>query len=445
MPLEEALTIARQITDALKAAHDKGVIHRDLKPANIKLTTDGKVKVLDFGLAKMLESERHVSSSLTMSPTLSVPGTQAGMILGTAAYMSPEQARGKPADQRSDVWAFGCVLYEMLTGRPVFETGETVSDAVAAILTKEPDWGALPTQIPHGIRTLLRRCLQRDPERRLHHIADVRLDLDEPATEPVDSRPPVPPTPPVPLWARMAPWALAAVALGAAAWAIWLRPSDPTGGPRQVMRLEMNLPKGVEMFAGASRPMAISFDGSRVAFIGVTDGIRHVYVRGLDQFEAAPVRGSDNAMACVFSPDGRSVALVTSAGELKSISLADGLVTTLAPDATFINGVAWSVDGSIIFVRGRTLWQLPPSGDTPKQLTQLESGQADILHSWPTVAPDAKTVFFAVTSGDNTRIDALVSRDRRTADRDGAGNHATRNGRRAADVRSGRRVDGRPL
>src|SRR5882672_4744791 len=179
MPLDETLTIAKQIADALEAAHSQGVIHRDLKPANIKLTPSGKVKVLDFGLAKMLETER-TPSSLSMSPTIGVHATYAGVILGTASYMSPEQARGKPLDQRTDIWSFGCVLFEMLTGRKTFDAGETVSDAVAAILTRDPDWTALPAGLPSGVRSVLRRCLKKDPERRLHHIADARLELEEP-------------------------------------------------------------------------------------------------------------------------------------------------------------------------------------------------------------------------------------------------------------------------
>jgi serine/threonine-protein kinase len=232
MSLDGALPIARQIAEALEAAHSQGVIHRDLKPANIKLTSSGKVKVLDFGLAKMLETDR-ASSSLSMSPTIGVHATYAGVILGTASYMSPEQARGKALDQRTDIWSFGCVLFEMLTGRKTFDAGETVSEAVAAILTRDPDWTALPSGLPSSVRTALRRCLQKDPERRLHHIADARLELEEPGAS-LEALPAgAAPARSAPLWLRVLPWAIAVLALAAAAvWTLWrppLVPSNPAG------------------------------------------------------------------------------------------------------------------------------------------------------------------------------------------------------------------------
>ena len=416
VPLDEALTMARQIADALDAAHEKGVIHRDLKPANIKITPGGKVKVLDFGLAKLAEGppkgghydDRSVrlQPDLTMSPTIAVLATSAGLILGTAGYMSPEQARGKLVDRRSDIWAFGCVLFEMLTGRKTFETGETVSDAVAAILTKEPDWTALPTQTAEPIRRLLRRCLEKDPDRRLHHIADARLEISD-----AMSAPPADETPAraslQPAWTRVLPWAIAAVAIGVAAFAVWATSGSRSSDPAPVRRLELTLPAGVEMFT-SNRTVAISPDATRVAFVGVRAGTRQVYVRSLDQFEAVPIQGSDSTTACFFSPDGRSIGIVDNGGIIRTISLSDGLVTTVTDGANFLYGATWGEDGRIVFVRGGILWQVPQSGGTATPLTKLGGAQGDTLHQQPTYLPGGKTLLFAVASGDRRRIDALV-------------------------------------
>jgi serine/threonine protein kinase/Tol biopolymer transport system component len=405
LPLDEALAIAKQIADALDAAHDKNIIHRDLKPANIKVTPGGKVKVLDFGLAKMAEVEPSRASSLSMSPTLAVQATSAGLILGTAGYMSPEQARGKSVDRRSDIWSFGCVLYEMLTGRPVFDAGETVSDAVAAILTREPEWNRLPAQAPEPIRRLLRRCLEKDPDRRLHHIADARLEIaDSMSASSADDT--VATRAVRPLWIRFLPWAVAAAAV-VASFALWM-----TSGGRQsefapVRRLELTLPNGVELFSG-NRSVSISPDGSRVAYIGVNAGTRRVYVRALDQFETTAIQGSDSATACVFSPDGRSMAFVALGGIIKTFSLSSGVVNTVTDGASFFYGATWGEDGQIVFVKSGALWQIPASGGTARQLTKLGGAQGDTLHTQPMYLPGGKTLLFAVASGDRRRIDALV-------------------------------------
>ena len=406
VPIDECLAIATQIADALDAAHEKGVIHRDLKPANIKITASGNVKVLDFGLAKMAEIEPTRGSSLTMSPTLAVHHTSAGLILGTAGYMSPEQARGKPVDRRSDIWSFGCVLYEMVTGRPVFDTGETVSDAVAAILTREPDWNALPARTPAPIRRLLRRCLEKDPDRRLHHIADARLEIAEAMSAPASDQ--TPSTPEVRrAWVRAVPWTVAAAAVAVAAFAVWATSGSGQSELAPVRRLELTLPPSVEMFM-SNRTVAVSPDGARVAFVGIRTGSRQVYVRALDEFEAVAIKGSDNATACFFSPDGRSIAWITNAGILKTASLSDGLVSTVTERANFLYGGTWGDDDRIVFVRDGTLWQVARSGGNATQLTTLGGKQGDTTHSMPTYLPGGKALLFAVTAGDRRRIDALV-------------------------------------
>jgi len=238
--LDEALPIAKQLAEALEAAHEQGIIHRDLKPANIKLRDDGTVKVLDFGLAKAMEPLSAISPAPTSSPTLTMPAQIAGvvMILGTAAYMSPEQANGRPADKRSDVWAFGCVLYEVLSGTRAFP-GDDLSETLAAVIKSEPDWNALPADIPANIRTLLRRCLLKEAQKRLPHIGLVRIELDEP---PGDASISMRPATPKPLWKRAIPATIAAiVAAFGASVASWMRPAPP---PAAVARFSYSLPDG---------------------------------------------------------------------------------------------------------------------------------------------------------------------------------------------------------
>jgi Tol biopolymer transport system component len=404
--IDDALAIARQICEALAAAHERGIIHRDLKPANIKVRPDGTVKVLDFGLAKLAgPPDGPHSGDLSLSPTITSPvmATGVGTLLGTATYMSPEQARGKAVDRRADIWAFGCVLYEMLTGGRAFAGGD-ITETIASIIKTDVDWTRLPAATPVSVHRLLRRCLQKDPVRRLHDIADARLELDDAETP--DSAVPAPAPRRHAGWQELLPWAIAAAAVIAAAWAL-LRPGTVASGvDTAVRRMELNLPDGVELFVSSTRTVAVAPDGSRIAFVGNFKGTRRVFIRPLDAFEATPIEGSDGATSCFFSPDGLSVGFITAAGTLRTASLADGVVTTIGDTVSFLLGSSWGPDG-IVFVRGETLWLTPPTGGTARQLTTLGGPTNDTQHAWPNVLPGGRTVLFGARSGDKARIEAV--------------------------------------
>jgi Tol biopolymer transport system component len=406
IPLSEALAIARQIADALDAAHERGIVHRDLKPANIVVTPSGSVKVLDFGLAKLETSDAAGPgrSDLTASPTMLGP-TVDGVLLGTAPYMSPEQARGRVVDKRTDIWAFGCVLYEMLTGRRAFE-GETVSDTIAAILERAPDWSRLPTTTPPHVVGALMRCLEKDPKRRLRDIVDASAEL-----EPRISVTPVSPT--APTFPTKATAAVAALAITmAAAAGLWLW--RPTVVRRRPVQFEFGLPAGMHLPFAAPSP---SPDGQRVAFTAVDDaGASAIWVRTLSGSTAQLLSGTEGADGNVFwSPDGIWLAFFAD-GKLKKIQAAGGPALNVCAMGSNLGGT-WNRDNLIVFApANRTvLNSVPAAGGTPEPITTLNASRKENSHRWPQFLPDGRHFLFTARSDvkDNNTIfvGSLDSRD----------------------------------
>ena len=340
LPLDEALRIARQIADALEAAHERGIVHRDLKPANVKVRPDGTVKVLDFGLAKALDGPGG-PASVSQLPTITTPAmTQAGVILGTAAYMSPEQARGTRVDRRTDVWALGCVLYEMLTGRRVFE-GDTVSDTLAAVLRGEPDWRALPAATPVSIRRLLRRALTKDSSRRLADVADVRLEIDDSTLS--DTAVDHVSTQPTRSFKLLAAGAVVGAVIAGGAAAVWWM-ARPAKDPPAVVRFEIPLSPGTAGFG----PVRVSPDGHTVAFLVLTEPANQIWTRSIDSPEARRVEGTDGATTLFWSPDSQSIAFASD-GRLLVVPASGGPsrpIATLPSRGEYYG--SWGAGGEIL-------------------------------------------------------------------------------------------------
>ena len=398
VPLEEAVPIALQISEALEAAHEQGIVHRDLKPANIKLRPDGTVKVLDFGLAKAWDAETG-DSSLSLSPTLTAHATAAGVIIGTAAYMSPEQAAGVAADRRADIWAFGVVLWEMLTGNKLFE-GETVSHVLAAVLKDEPDPNVLPVHLPARIRELIERCLRKKPKDRLQAIGDARILLDEYRADPeafAAAAPDALPVPdPQPPWKKALPWALALMA-GITAAVLGVGALSESRATSETIRFQVQPPEGRGFQLDSIRPgpVVVSPDGQSLAFVAWdTDGQVRIFVRDLDEVQPRVLAGTESAQYPFWSPESKSLGFFAD-GKLKKVSASGGQPLTLcdAPDG---KGGTWSPEGVILFApeATRPIQRVSQLGGEPVDVTTFDEERGDESHRHPRFLPNGKDFLY---------------------------------------------------
>lgn len=411
IPLEEALTIARQIAEALEAAHSHGIVHRDLKPANIKLRSDGTVKILDFGLAKLTQasgSGLQAPADLSRSPTITSPAaTGVGVILGTAAYMAPEQAKGKAADARSDIWAFGVIGYEMLTGRAAFG-GETMTEVLGGVLKTDPDWTALPPTTPPSVRSLIRRCVQKDPSRRLRDIADARFQIEEALTEPATPAGVVAPARASSIRLAWIGATLLAAAAGSVLTAVYMRPAP---ADTSEMRLQIDTSPGIDPAS-----FAISPDGRKVVFQATVEGRSQLWLRLLESETAQPLAGTEDGSLPFWSPDSRSIGFFAGR-QLKRSDIAGGAVQTLisAPNE---RGGAWNGDGLILFAPSSIgpLYRIPAGGGSAVEVTHVEAPQ-QTGHRFPRFLPDGRHFLFFILGTPESQGVYLGSLDSKETER----------------------------
>jgi serine/threonine protein kinase/Tol biopolymer transport system component len=419
IPVDEVLSIAGQIAEALEAAHEQGIIHRDLKPANIKVRDDGTVKVLDFGLAKLTDAHPARRDDSGAAPTITSDAmTAMGVALGTPAYMSPEQARGRAVDKRTDVWAFGAVLYEMLARARAFP-GEDVAETIAAVMRSTPDWAALPGDVPPQVVTLIQRCLEKDRRTRIGDIAVARFLLSEHVT--LSGRTSAPPpssasgaaasaaNTPVAGRRQALPWAIAAVALLAALAATivpGLRRAETVSSPP--VRFLIPLPDDAELLStqGTTMPM-ISPDGERVAFVALSGGSPQIWVRSLSELEAQPLAGTENGTQAFWSPDSRTIGFAAG-GRVNTVAVDNGAVRTVCDAPSFFRGGAWNPDGVILYGSlAGGIYRVPASGGQPTPVTTPDAERGESAHRFPSFLPDGRHFLYVAFPSNTVWIGSL--------------------------------------
>lgn len=408
LPFDDAIAIAQQLCDGLEAAHDRGIVHRDLKPANIKVRPDGTIKILDFGIARVLSSDTVID--LSNSPTHLGGSTDAGLILGTAAYMSPEQARGKHVDKRADIWAFGCIVFEMLTGTPVF-SGESTTDILADVVKKDPEWSALPALVPPGLIDVLNRCLQKETKHRIRDIGDVRFEIDR-SLRPESAASMSKRSPLAPLG-----WFAAGAALAAGALVIGLprRATEVAVPTHTSIALPPQTRLALGALGGRGSSVAVSPDGRLIAFAARAGDKAQLYLRSLDRADTVPIAGTEGAANPFFSPDGRWVGFFAG-DKLKKVSV-DGGAPVLIADTLNPRGETWGGNDTIYVTPSNNVgvWSVPARGGKGEPYTKLRQGE--LSHRWPTMLPDGKTMLFSIWNDagwEVSRIGAQKPGDRDT-------------------------------